>query len=319
MNGIADIRCVLVSKSLDLRRYLGPQFAHAADQVEIVGHPHEGPAADVRLAVAWHPPDDAFERYPNLQAVCSIGAGVDNILACPSLRPDIDVIRVVDPTQAQMMSGFVAWHVIGHQRRFATYQAQQREQRWQRIGLGQRRAQDVPVGILGFGEIGRRVATDLAFLGFPVMAWSRTAKPMPQGISGFDGVDGLDAMLSQTEVLVNLLPLTPETRGILNGRTFARMYRGGYLIQVGRGKHLIEADLLAALDSGQLAGAALDVFSVEPLPPQHPFWRHPRIVVTPHDACEVSMEAIGATFRATAEAIRAGRRPPHSIDRERGY
>jgi glyoxylate/hydroxypyruvate reductase A len=319
MNGTCDMRCVLVSKSLDLRYYLGPEFVRSADQIEIVSHPHDGPAADVRLAVAWHPPDDAFERYPNLQAVCSIGAGVDNILACPSLRADVDVIRVVDPAQAQMMSGFVAWHVIGHQRRFATYQAQQREQRWQRLGLGMRRALDVPVGILGFGEIGRRVATDLSLLGFPVMAWSRTAKPMPQGINGFDGTDGLDAMLRQTEILVNLLPLTPETRGILNRRTFARMHRGGYLIQVGRGEHLVEADLLAALESGQLAGAALDVFAVEPLAHNHPFWGHPRIMVTPHDACEVSMEAIGATFRATAEAVRAGRRPPHSVDRARGY
>lgn len=311
------MRCVLVSKSLDLRGYLGAQFLRAADRIEIVNHPHHGPATDIRLAVAWHPPDDAFDHYPNLQAVCSIGAGVDNILACPSLRPDVEVIRVVDPAQAQMMSGFVAWHVIGHQRRFAAYQAQQREERWQRVAL--RRAQDVPVGILGFGEIGRTVATDLAQLGFPVMAWSRTAKPTPPGISGFDGAAGLEAMLGQTEVLVNLLPLTPETKGILNRKTFARMYRGGYLIQVGRGEHLVEADLLAALESGQLAGAALDVFATEPLAPRHPFWRHPGIVVTPHDACEVSVEAIGATFRATAEAIRAGRRPPHSIDRERGY
>ncbi|KRR18985.1 glyoxylate/hydroxypyruvate reductase A [Bradyrhizobium lablabi] len=311
------MRCVLVSKSLDLRGYLGAQFLRAAGRIEIVNHPHHGPATDIRLAVAWHPPDDAFDHYPNLQAVCSIGAGVDNILTCPSLRPDVEVIRVVDPAQAQMMSGFVAWHVIGHQRRFAAYQAQQREERWQRLAL--RRAQDVPVGILGFGEIGRTVATDLAQLGFPVMAWSRTAKETPPGISGFAGAAGLDAMLGQTEVLVNLLPLTPETRGILNRTTFARMYRGGYLIQVGRGEHLVEADLLAALESGQLAGAALDVFATEPLAPRHPFWRHPRIVVTPHDACEVSVEAIGATFRATAEAIRAGRRPPHSIDRARGY
>ena len=211
------MRCVLVSKSLDLRGYLGPQFMRAADRIEIISHPHEGPATDVRLAVAWHPPDDAFERYPNLQAVCSIGAGVDNILACPSLRPDVDVIRVVDPAQAQMMSGFVTWHVIGHQRRFATYQAQQREERWQRLGL--RRAQDCPVGILGFGEIGRRVAADLALLGFPVLAWSRTEKPAPQGVRGFHGAAGLDAMLGQTEVLVNLLPLTPETKGILNRKT----------------------------------------------------------------------------------------------------
>src|SRR2546430_1895770 len=176
------MRCVLVSKSLDLRGYLGPQFMRAADRIEIVSHPHDGPATDVRLAVAWHPPDDAFERYPNLQAVCSIGAGVDNILACPSLRPDVDVIRVVDAAQAQMMSGFVAWHVIGHQRRFATYQAQQREERWQRLGL--RGAQDGPIGILGFGEIGRTVATDLGGLGFPARAWSRTPRPVRQGIHG---------------------------------------------------------------------------------------------------------------------------------------
>ena len=311
------MRCVLVSSSLDLRSYLGAKFVRAADRIEIVNHPHQGPATDIQLAVAWHPPDDAFERYPNLKAVCSIGAGVDNILACPSLQPDVDVIRVVDPAQAQMMSGFVVWHVIGHQRRFSTYLAQQRDGRWQR--LSQRRAHDVPIGILGYGEIGRRVTADLALLGFPVMVWSRTAKSTPQGVRGFDGAAGLEAMLGQTEILVNLLPLTPETRGILNSRTFARMYRGGYLIQVGRGEHLIEADLLAALETGQLAGAALDVFSTEPLAPQHPFWRHPRIVITPHDACEVSVEAIGATFLATAEAVRAGQRPPHAVDRERGY
>jgi glyoxylate/hydroxypyruvate reductase A len=311
------MRCVLVSSSLDLRGYLGAEFMRAADSIEIVNHPDQGSIADVRLAVAWHPPDDAFERYPNLQAVCSIGAGVDNILACPSLRPTVDVVRVIDPAQAQMMSGFVAWHVIGHQRRFSTYRAQQRDGRWQR--LDQRRAQDVPVAILGYGEMGRRVAADLALLGFPVMAWSRTATSKPPGVVGFHGAAGLEAMLTHTEVLVNLLPLTEETRGILNGKTFAAMRRGGYLIQVGRGEHLIEADLLAAVETGQLAGAALDVFSTEPLPARHLFWRHPRIVITPHDACEASIDAIGATFLATAEAIRAGRKPPHAVDRERGY
>jgi glyoxylate/hydroxypyruvate reductase len=311
------MRCVLLSRNLDLREYAGAELARAADHIEIVDHPHPGPVTDIRLAVAWHPPDDAFARYPNLQAVCSVGAGVDNILKCPSLRADIHVIRVVDPTQAQMMSGFIVWHVIGHQRQFQTYLIQQRDLIWQR--LGQRRPQDVPVGILGFGEIGRRVASDLAALGFPVMAWSRTAKPAPNGVSAFNGAEGLDAMLDQTEVLVNLLPLTPETRGILNRATFARMKRGGYLIQVGRGEHLIEADLLAALDNGQLAGAALDVFAAEPLPSEHPFWRHPGIVITPHDASDVSMRAIGATFRATADALQAGRRPPHAVDRDRGY
>jgi glyoxylate/hydroxypyruvate reductase len=311
------MRCALVSTSLDLRGYLSTEFARIADHVEIVDHRRDQPDTDIRLAVAWHPPDDAFEHYPNLQAVCSIGAGVDNIVRCPSLRPGVEVVRVVDPAQAQMMSGFVAWHVIGHQRRFATYLDQQRGGIWHR--LSQRAAQNVPVAILGYGEIGQKVAADLAMLGFPVMAWSRTAKPVSPSIRGFHGPSGLTAMLGETEVLVNLLPLTQETQGILNSKLFERMRRGGYLIQVGRGEHLVEQDLLAALEGGQLAGAALDVFVAEPLASDHLFWRHPKIVVTPHDACEVRVEAVAATLVATADAIRAGQRPPHAIDRERGY
>jgi glyoxylate/hydroxypyruvate reductase len=311
------MRCALVSSRLDLRHYLGAVSARIADRIEIIDHRQNGPDDGVRLAVAWHPPDDAFEHYPNLQAVCSIGAGVDSIIACPSLRPGIDVVRVVDPAQAQMMSGFVAWHVIGHQRRFATYLDQQHDRTWQR--LTQRPAQSVPVAVLGYGEIGQRVAADLAQLGFPVMVWTRTAKPTPPLVKGFHGPSGLAVMLGETEVLVNLLPLTRETQGILNGELFARMRRGGYLIQVGRGEHLVDEDLLAALQSGQLDGAALDVFAAEPLAPAHPFWRHAKIVVTPHDACEVRVEAVATTLVATADAIMNGRRPPHAIDRERGY
>jgi glyoxylate/hydroxypyruvate reductase A len=311
------MRCALVSSSLDLRGYLGAEFKRIAEHIEIVDHRRNGPDADIRLAVAWHPPDDAFTHYPNLQAVCSIGAGVDNIIACPSLRPDIDVVRVVDPAQAQMMSGFALWHVIWHQRRFAAYLDQQRDGIWRR--LRQRAAQDVPVAILGYGEIGQRVAADLAGLGFPVMVWSRTAKPTPPSVGGFHGGSGLAAMLGETEVLVNLLPLTHETRGILNSELFNKMRRGGYLVQVGRGEHLVDEDLLAALESGQLKGAALDVFAAEPLLQSHPFWRHPKIVVTPHDACEVRIEAVASTLIATADAIRTGQRPPHAIDRDRGY
>jgi len=311
------MRCVLISKRLDLRGYFGAELARTAPGIDVVDHAAGTTAEDVSLALAWHPPDDAFERYPNLQAVCSIAAGVDNIMACPSLPPSAHVVRVVDRGQAQMMSGFIAWHVIGHQRGFATFRAQQRDRIWQRGD--QRRAQDVPVGILGNGEIGQRVAADLAHLGFPVMSWSRSAKAVSSPARSFHGRDGLAAMLGETEVLVNLLPLTSETRGILNGDLFGRMRRGGYLIQVGRGDHLIEADLLAALDSGQLSGAAMDVFATEPLPQAHPFWYHPQIVITPHDASDVSINAVATTLAVTADAIRAGRRPPHAVDRTRGY
>jgi glyoxylate/hydroxypyruvate reductase len=309
------MRCVLLSATLDLRRYYRGMLASIADRIEAVDHP-AARAAEVRLALAWRPPDEAFASYPNLQAVCSIGAGADNVLACPSLPSGVDVVRVVDPAQAEMMSGFVAWHVISHQRRFPAYVAQQRDGLWRR--LGQRRPPDVPVGILGYGAIGRRVAVDLMQLGFPVSAWRSRAEEGAD-IRTFHGRDGLATMLADTEVLVNLLPLTAETRGILNRDLFARLRPGGYLIQVGRGEHLVEADLLAALDSGELAGAALDVFAVEPLPSEHPFWRHPKVMITPHDASDVRAEAIAATLVATAAALKAGRRPPHAVDRARGY
>jgi glyoxylate/hydroxypyruvate reductase A len=299
-----------------MRAVFAPEIARL-NGIDFVDHPDLEAADDVRLALAWHPPADAFARYPNLKAVCSIAAGVDNILSCPSLRESIDVVRVVEPAQAQMMSGFVIWHAIWHQRRFANYLAQQRGKIWQR--QAQRTAQQVPVGILGYGAIGTRVASDLAMLGFPVKVWSRNEKPTPPGITGFHGRAGLTAMLQDTEILVNLLPLTPETRFILNRDVFTAMRRGGYLIQVGRGEHLVEADLLAALDSGQLAGAALDVFLAEPLPKEHVFWTHPGIVLTPHDACDASLAAVGGTILATAEALRAGVRPTNAVDRGLGY
>jgi glyoxylate/hydroxypyruvate reductase len=311
------MRCVLLSKNINLRAHLAPEIARLDGRVSFVDHLDTKTAPNVRMAVAWHPPADAFDHYPNLAAVCSIAAGADNILFCPSLRDDIDVVRVVDPAQAEMMSGFVIWHAIWHQRRFATYQAQQRDRIWKR--LAKRTAQEVPVGILGYGAIGARVATDLAMLGFPAKVWSRTAKPVPAGITGFHGRDGLAAMLPETEILVNLLPLTEETRGILNRDLFNAMKRGGTLIRVGRGDHLVEADLVAALDSGQLAGAALDVFAKEPLEPEHPFWGRPEIFLTPHDACDVSVDAVGRTIRATAEAVRMGVRPPDAVDRGKGY
>lgn len=311
------MHCVLLSRTLDLRKYLSDEIGRLDGRVRFVDHLDGTDPASIRMAVSWNPQADAFDHYPNLQAACSIGAGADGILACPSLRDEIEVVRVVEPAQAQMMSGFVIFHAIWHQRNFATYFAHQRDRIWKR--MGQRTTQEVPVGILGYGAIGARVAADLAALGFPVNVWSRSAKQTPDGISGFHGADGLDAMLGGTEILVNLLPLTAETRGILNRDLFNRMKRGGHLIQVGRGEHMVEADLLAALDSGQLAGAALDVFLAEPLPAEHAFWRHPGIVLTPHDACDVTLAAVGQTIEATVEALQAGRRPKDAVDRARGY
>ncbi|MGX7703970.1 2-hydroxyacid dehydrogenase [Methylobacterium sp. Gmos1] len=308
--------CVLLSTTTDIRGLYGDALRTIADRVEILDHPAENPER-VRLALGWRPPADAFARYPNLAALCSIAAGVDNLLACPGRPPDLPVVRVVDPDQARAMSGFVLWHVIGHQRRFATYAENQRDRVWRRIYP--RDAGAVPVGVLGYGRIGRRVAGDLAALGFPVRAWSRTPQSPDPGVTHHHGPDGLAEMLGDSEVLVNLLPLTPETRGILDARLLARLRPGGYLVQVGRGEHLVEADLLAALASGHLAGAALDVFATEPLPPAHPFWDHPVIRVTPHEACDASPRAVARTLLAAADAVREGRLPPDTVDPARGY
>ncbi|UGV27757.1 glyoxylate/hydroxypyruvate reductase A [Rhodopseudomonas boonkerdii] len=311
------LRCVLLSTTLGLRGYLAQELAKLDGKVTFVDHPDGIDPADVQMAIGWHPPPDAFDHYPNLKAVCSIAAGADSLLHCPSMRDGIDIVRVVEPAQAEMMSGFVAWHAISHQRQMGVYRQQQRDKIWQR--QPQRRAADVPVGILGYGAIGARVASDLAMLGFPVKVWSRTAKPTTAGVLGFSGNDGLDRMLDDSEILVNLLPLTSETRGILNASLFAKLRRGAYLIHVGRGPHLVDADLFAALGNGQLSGAAIDVFHVEPLPVDSPFWTHPNIVLTPHDACDASLAAIGKTIRATAEAVQAGVKPKDTVDRGRGY
>jgi glyoxylate/hydroxypyruvate reductase A len=313
----APLRCVLLSTTLNLRKFLTPEIAKLEGLVHFVDHLDGSDAAEVQMAIGWNPPADAFDHYPNMRAACSIAAGADSLLHCPSMRDGIDIVRIIEPAQAEMMAGFVIWHTIYHQRRMGTYLQNQRDKVWQR--LPQRSAAEVPVGVLGFGAIGARVASNLATLGFPVKVWSRTAKPVAANVTGFHGADGLKAMLDDTEVLVDLLPLTTETRGLLNADLFGRLRRGAYLIHVGRGAHMVETDVFAALDSGQLSGASIDVFPIEPLPKDSPFWTHPKIVLTPHDACDVTLAATGRTIRATAEAVLAGVTPKDLVDRGRGY
>ena len=275
------MRCALVSNRLNLRGYLGAELARITDRIEAVDHSGSGIAADVRLAVAWHPPDDAFERYPNLRAVCSIGAGVDNIVACPSLPPEAFVVRVADPAQAQMMSGFVAWHVIGHQRQFGHFRAQQHNKIWQRIE--QRSATCVPVGVLGHGVIGQRVAADLALLGFPVMSWSRTAKPVSIAVRGVHGTPGLADLLENTEVLVNLLPLTRETEAAFCAEPLLMTPRGAMAGKYRACRARRQGGQIEARVSG-FSYVALDALWPEPSPPSRTIWMHPTVTVMPHVA-----------------------------------
>ncbi|GGB55903.1 glyoxylate/hydroxypyruvate reductase A [Tistrella bauzanensis] len=315
-------RCVCLSTMLDLKAIFGGGFARHAPQVDLL-EPEEALAAPetVDFALAWKPAPDAFRPFPNLAFVSSIAAGVDNILACPSLPPGLPVLRVRDDDQARMMAGFAAWHVLWHHRGMATYIAQQRVALWRRV-MEKRPAGDVRVAVLGFGHMGRVTAGVLAGLGYDVRALARRAPDpalVPDGVTIVSGPDGTARIAARADMLINLLPLTDDTRGILSGALFDRMPMGSVLIQLGRGEHLVEDDLTAALDSGRIAAASLDVFAVEPLPPEHRFWHDPRILITPHEASEPNRDALARHIAAATDRLEAGELIPTMVDRQAGY
>lgn len=277
--------------------------------------PDTGPPGEIEAALVWAPAPGELRRYPNLKFIASLGAGVDNILSDPALPP-VPVTRIVDPDMAVQMSELALLHVLAFHRQMPAYAAQQREALWR--ALPQPRAAERTVGVMGLGQLGADLATKLVLLGFDVAGWSRSPKAIP-GVRSFAGAGGLKPFLGQTAILVCLLPLTVETRGILNRATFAALPRGSYVVNLARGAHLVEDDLLAALDSGQLAGAALDVFAREPLPSDHPFWRHPKVVVTPHVATIATPETAASQIVENLRRARAGRPLENVVGRERGY
>jgi glyoxylate/hydroxypyruvate reductase A len=306
---------VLVSATLNLRELFGAAFAAEDPGVRLWTPEEVAEPGAIDFALAWRPPHGVLKRYPNLKVVCSIAAGVDNILADPEL-PAVPVVRMVDPEQAETMATFVVWNVIWYQRRFDLYLEQQAARVWQR--QPQRGARETTVGILGLGRMGAVTAQRLAALGYPVLGWSRTPKEVA-GVETHAGAEGLAEVLRRTDALVNLLPLTAQTENLLDADFFARMKPGSFLIQMGRGPHLVDADLIAAVDSGHLTGASLDVFRQEPLPPDHPFWAHPRILVTPHCASDVSRALVARQTLAAARAARAGQPVPNTVDKSAGY
>lgn len=271
----------------------------------------------VTLALAWDPGAEDFQPYPNLRLISSIAAGVNGILASRSLPGDVPLMRIAGESQAQMMAGFVTWHVLWHHRRFGDYLANQREQHWERFP--KRDASEIRVGLLGAGKMGSAVAKSLMALDYDVAIYSRSGRNLPSGAEGFSGADGLERLAARSEILINLLPLTPETRGILDAALLARMPRGAVLIHVGRGEHLVETDLLAALESGQLSAASLDVFAVEPLPTGHPFWHHEKIVITPHDACDSTPTQVAHEVAQAIQRLDEGLLPASVVDRQAGY
>ena len=277
------------------------------------------PTRPIKLVVPY--PPGALTDLPNLAAIFSLGAGVDHLFADPAL-PDRPLVRVVDSDLTDRISEWVVMHALIHLRQLRRYERQQRERVWADDD-DQPKAGDIDVGVLGLGVLGLDAAAKLKALGFRVAGWSATAKS-GTGFPCFTGAGGLDALLAQTDLLVVLLPLTPATQGMLNASLLSRLKRGGplggpVLINAGRGGLQVEADILAALDSGRLKGASLDVFEREPLPGSSPLWTHPAVYVSPHNAAISAPGPIVAAIAGQIEAFERGEPLRNVVDRARGY
>jgi glyoxylate/hydroxypyruvate reductase len=272
--------------------------------------------AGIEIALAWQPEPGALARFPKLRLVHALGAGVEELLRDPGLAPGVPVVRLVDPAMTRAMGEYVQLQVLRLHRQDPAYRAQQARREWRELPepeTGARR-----VGIMGLGVLGSEAALRLKVLGFDVAGWSRTERRLKALPCSF-GKDALLHFAARSDILVCLLPLTPETENILDARLFAALPRGAAVVNCGRGAHLVEDDLLAALQSGQVSTAILDVFRTEPLPPSHPFWDHPGVILTPHVAAATSPDTAAPIVAAALSRFTQGRKPANLVDRVRGY
>jgi glyoxylate/hydroxypyruvate reductase A len=293
-----------------------PLLGRLMPEQEIRCWPEIGDRASIDYALVWQPEPGMLASLPNLKLIVGLGAGVDHLLRDPLLPKGVPIVRLVDPYMTDAMSEYVVLSVLRLHRQDLDYLAQQRARIWEE--REQKNAAERPVGILGFGTLGQDAGRKLKALGFDVAGWSRGPKEVA-GFAHHSGPTGLDALLARSEILVCLLPLTAETTGILNAALFALLPRGAGLVNAGRGRHLVEADLILALDSGQLSGAVLDVASEEPLPAGHGFWHHPRIILTPHIAAETHPPTAAAIIREAIRCCEAGLPVANQVDPARGY
>ncbi len=290
--------------------------AALGEAVDLRAWPETGDPADIGIALAWKPPAGALARFPNLRLIVSTGMGVDHLLADPELPVGVPIVRIIDPGLVGQMAEYAIYWALHHHRDMDAYADQQRQRLWREVPFTDTATRRV--GVLGLGEIGADTARKLAMLGFATAGWSRSARSI-DGVECFCGGDGFNALLRRSDILIDVLPMTPQTAGLLDARAFALLPRGAFFINMARGGHVIDADLIAALDSGQLAGAVLDVFHVEPLPAEHPFWSHPRIRVTPHIAGPTNPRTAAQSVAENVRRLRAGQPLLHLVDRAAGY
>jgi glyoxylate/hydroxypyruvate reductase A len=267
-------------------------------------------------AAFWHPPRELLDGQARLKAAFNLGAGVDATLKAFAIPAGVPLVRLEDAGMGRQMEQYVAWAVLRYFRRLDDYAAQQARAEW-RVHRP-RRHEDFPVGVMGLGVLGTRLAKMLLSLDFPALGWSANAKTLDD-VRTFAGRDGLDAFLGATRALVCMLPLTPDTAGLLNGDTLGKLPQGAYLVNVARGGLVVDDDLLALLDSGHLAGATLDVFHEEPLPAAHRFWTHPKVFVTPHCSALTVIDDSVAQVAGKIRALEQGRSITGVVDPGRGY
>ena len=293
-----------------------PLLQAALPGERLLREPGDGPADEIDIALVANPPPGRLRELPNLRLIQSLWAGVDRLLADASVPPQVPLARMVDPAMNETMAQTALWAVLSLQRGFFGYAVQQRAAVWQAHPL--RRADETAVAVLGLGQMGRTVAQRLARSGYCVTGWSR-GDAQVDGVQVQAGDTALPPVLAAAQIVVNLLPLTPATRGLFNAATFAQMPRGASLVNLARGAHVVDADLLAALATGHLQHAVLDVFATEPLPASHPFWSHPAISVLPHVAAPTDPRSAASIAARNVHALRAGQPLEHLVDRARGY
>lgn len=289
-------------------------FAQKAPELAFRQWADAGDPRAVRYLAAWEPPAD-LDQFPNLQLIFSVGAGIDQF-DLSALPPHIPVLRMVEPGIINGMVEYATLAVLSLHRDWLTYRDQQRAGRWQSVRV--RPAASRRIGVLGMGVLAQAVLAQLRSLHFPCAAWSRSQRSM-EGVQCYAGQHALPAFLARTDILICLVPLTPDTRGILDQRLFAQLPRGAAVINCGRGGHLVQQDLLDALDQGQLSRAVLDVCEPEPLPPGHRLWSHPAVMLTPHIASMTQPETAVDAVLDNIRRQRAGLPLAGLVERARGY
>jgi len=273
----------------------------------------------IEVAIVANPLPGSLRGLPRLRLIQSLWAGIEGLLSDDTVPTEVPIARMVDPALATAMAETAVWAVLSLHRGFFVYQRQQRQMQWRQ--LPQLRADELPITVLGLGAMGTACVRALAPLGYRITGWthSDTPRDLPHGVLHVHGDDALFSCLRGSSIVINLLPLTPATRGLLDARFFAAMPRGAALVNLARGAHVVETDLRAALGSGRLGHAVLDVFEREPLDAKHPFWRHPRVTVLPHAAGLSDPRSAARLVAVNVQALQDGQAIANLVDRARGY